>query len=90
MDSNPPPAPANACATLSLCCAVTFCAAAEVEDTFCAWFCGSVEVGRELEGVGAATLSDMLGYWWYSRWKSWMEGKNQRNKQPVERNGANT
>lgn len=60
MDSRPPPAPARACATLSLCCAATACAAGDPEGAFCAWACGCAAAGRGLEGVGAAVLSDMV------------------------------
>lgn len=56
MDSNPPPAPANACATLSLC----WDAAAELSETFCACSLGSALDGSGFEGVGALTLSDMM------------------------------
>ena len=60
IESNPPPAPASAWATLSLCCAATACAAGDVKGAFCACACGWVEAGSGLEGVGAATFSDMF------------------------------
>lgn len=60
IESNPPPAPASACATLSLCCAAIACAAGDVKDAFCAWACGREAAGSGLVGVGAATLSDMF------------------------------
>lgn len=53
IDSNPPPAPASACATLSLCCAATLL-------TPCDGRGGFEACGRGFEDVGAATLSDML------------------------------
>ena len=53
MDSSPPPAPASACATLSLCCTATLCSPCEVAVDLAA-------EGRGLEEVGAATLFDMV------------------------------
>jgi hypothetical protein len=60
IESNPPPAPASACATLSLCCATMACPAGEFKGAFCACDCGWAAMGSGLEGVGAATLSDMF------------------------------
>lgn len=53
MESSPPPAPARACATLSLCCTATLLAACVV----CAGFAAC---GRGLEEVGALTFSDIV------------------------------
>lgn len=59
MDSRPPPAPARAWATLSLCCAATAWTVALCACSSCAW----AAAGRGFEEVGAATLSDMMnGY----------------------------
>jgi hypothetical protein len=60
IESSPPPAPASACATLSLCCAARACPAGDAKGAFCACACGWVAAGSGLEGVGAATLSDMF------------------------------
>lgn len=60
IDSSPPPAPASAWATLSLCCEAAAWAAGDASDAFCACACGCEAPGSGFAGVGAATLSDML------------------------------
>ena len=40
IDNSPPPAPASACATLSLCCEAMAWPAAEATGAFWAWACG--------------------------------------------------
>jgi len=60
IESSPPPAPASAWATLSLCCAAMACPAGDPKGAFCACACGWVAAGSGLEVVGAATLSDMF------------------------------
>lgn len=78
IESSPPPAPASACATLSLCCAATACPAGDPNGAFCACACGWVEAGSGFEGVGAATLSDMFAMF------CWLEGYRWKLKRMLD------